>query len=120
MGRRRATQEAHNAAHGIRPVSIHKSVEEVRFVTRVADARTERPAPERAAAATPLDRDQLIVVLEKQMREAAAELDFELAAQLRDQVFELRAAGDPVRTAPAGAATTRSPAARHGGRRRRG
>jgi excinuclease ABC subunit B len=104
MSRRRVAQEAHNLAHGVRPVSIRKSVDQVRFVTRVADARTERPAPARAAAAAPptLDREQQIAVLERQMREAAAELDFELAAQLRDQVFELRAAGDPVRRAPAG------------------
>jgi hypothetical protein len=36
------------------------------------------------------------------MREAAAELDFEVAARLRDQIFELRAAGDPVRRKPRG------------------
>jgi excinuclease ABC subunit B len=105
MERRRAAQHAFNTAHGIRPVSIRKSVEQVRFVTRVADARAERPAAGEPLAATAgLDRDQLIAVLEQQMREAAAELDFELAATLRDQVFELRAAGDPSRPAPAGAA----------------
>ena len=103
MGRRRATQEAHNLAHGVRPTSIRKSVEEVRFVTRVADARTERPAAAEAPSSrTGLDRGQLIAVLEQQMREAAAELDFELAATLRDQIFELRAAGDPARPAPGG------------------
>jgi excinuclease UvrABC nuclease subunit len=37
----------------------------------------------------------LISVLEKQMQEAAAELDYETAAQLRDQIFELKAQGDP-------------------------
>ena len=117
MTRRRTAQEAHNLAHGIRPVSIRKSVEEVRFVTRVADARTERPA---AAGAWPptagLDREQTIAVLEQQMREAAAELDFELAATLRDQIFDLRAAGDPARPAPGGVATRPE---RGRGRRRR-
>lgn len=118
MERRRTTQEAFNAKHGVRPVSIRKSVEEVRFVTRVADARTERPAPKQPVGAegTTLDRTQMIAVLEQQMREAAAELDFELAARLRDQVFELRAAGDPTRPAPAGVATK---PARGRGRRRR-
>jgi excinuclease ABC subunit B len=106
MTRRREAQERHNRLHGVRPVSIHKSVEQVRFVTRVADARTERPAPESLSA-----------LLERQMREAAAELDFELAAQLRDQIFELKAAGDPARSSPAGT-PARSPAA--AGRRRRG
>jgi excinuclease ABC subunit B len=117
MTRRRATQEAFNAAHGIRPVSIRKSVEQVRFVTRVADARSERAA---AAEAPPpltgLDRDQVIAVLEQQMREAAAELDFELAATLRDQLFELRAAADPARPAPQGAVARPD---RGRGRRRR-
>ncbi|HEX9632961.1 MAG TPA: excinuclease ABC subunit UvrB [Gemmatimonadales bacterium] len=117
MERRRTTQEAHNLAHGIRPTSIRKSVEQVRFVTRVADARTERPAapvaPSRHAG---LDREQLIAVLEQQMREAAAELDFELAATLRDQVFELRAAGDPARPAPGGVGVRQD---RGRGRRRR-
>ncbi len=118
MARRRETQERHNRAHHIRPTSIHKSVDQVRFVTRVADARTERPVPatERLGA-EPLDREQLLVVLERQMREAAAELDFELAAQLRDQIFELKAAGDPVRRSPVGVGTRSGPPA---GRRRRG
>ena len=115
MGRRRATQEAHNAAHGIRPVSIRKSVDQVRFVTRVADARTERPPATPAGPLSPLDPEQLITVLERQMREAAAELDFELAARLRDQLFELKAARDPARRAPAG-----RPKAGSGPRRRRG
>jgi len=118
MARRRETQERHNRAHGIRPASIHKSVDEVRFVTRVADARTEHPVPATGRlGAEPLDREQLLVVLDRQMREAAAELDFELAAQLRDQIFELKAAGDPVRRSPAGVgARSGAPA----GRRRRG
>jgi excinuclease ABC subunit B len=117
MERRRATQEAFNVAHGIRPVSIRKSVEQVRFVTRVADARTERVAAGEAPPAHPkLDRDQLIAVLEQQMREAAAELDFEVAATLRDQIFELRAAADPDRPAPWGAAARQD---RGRGRRRR-
>jgi excinuclease ABC subunit B len=118
MTRRRTTQEAHNRAHGVRPVSIRKSVDEVRFVTRVADARTERPPAARTPLVPPppLDREQRIAVLERQMREAAAELDFELAARLRDEVFELKAAGDPNRPAAPGA---RTPARAGGSRRRR-
>ncbi|MEE8117674.1 MAG: excinuclease ABC subunit UvrB [Gemmatimonadales bacterium] len=112
MERRRSLQQAYNAEHGITPVSIRKSVDQVRLVTRVADVRAERP--EKAAAepkTSALDRHSLIEVLEQQMREAAAELDYELAAQLRDQIFELRAEGDPVLRAPAGIES--------GGRRRR-
>jgi excinuclease ABC subunit B len=106
MDRRREIQRAHNTEHGITPASIRKSVEQVQFTTRVADARMPRPAALRAvvAAEPSLDRDRLIEVLEGQMREAAAELDFELAAQLRDQLFELRAESDPTRKTPRGAA----------------
>jgi excinuclease ABC subunit B len=119
MARRRATQEAHNAEYGVHPTSIRKSVEQVRFVTRVADARTEKAvAATPLAPAPPLDREQMIAVLEQQMREAAAELDFELAARLRDQVFELRAAGDPVRQTPQGSGDRGRPARARGGRRR--
>ena len=117
MDRRRATQIAFNAEHGITPVSIRKSVDQVRFVTRVADARIERaPAVQRLKPSEPADREALIAALERQMREAAAELDFELAAQIRDQLFDLKAGGDPVRRSPAGAGAG---AARGGGARRR-
>ena len=105
MDRRRALQEVHNREHGVIPKSIRKSVEQVHFTTRVADARAEAPETEAdKAPETPLDRESLIEVLEQQMREAAAELDFEVAARLRDQIFELRAAGDAVRRAPRGTA----------------
>ena len=92
MNRRRETQLAHNLAHGITPRSIVKSVGDIRFVTRVADARATRPGA--AAVKRPTDaaeRDTLIRMLEQQMQAAAEELDFELAAVLRDQLLELKA-----------------------------
>jgi excinuclease ABC subunit B len=46
------------------------------------------------------ERDALIKLLESQMQAAAEELDFELAAVLRDQILELRAEGDTGRHAP--------------------
>src|SRR5690349_13803407 len=49
MTRRRERQQQYNAEHGITPTSIVKSMEEVRLSTHVADARTERPEPKRAA-----------------------------------------------------------------------
>jgi excinuclease ABC subunit B len=119
MERRRAVQEVWNREHGVRPTSIRKSVEQVRFVTRVADARAERPAAE-APKATPLDPEQLIAVLEQQMREAAAELDFEVAARLRDEIFELRAAGDRSARVPSGTAGRSGKARGSKGRRRAG
>ena len=104
MDRRRELQRSHNVEHGIEPRSIRKSVEQVHFATRVADARSAgaKVVEKSIDKGAPLDRESLIDVLEQQMREAAAELDFEVAARLRDQIFELRAAGDPVRHSPRG------------------
>jgi excinuclease ABC subunit B len=100
MDRRREIQRRHNEEHGITPRSIVKSMEEVRLSTHVADARTERPdhrkaVQERIDLHDPAKRAAAIQALEKQMRQAAANLEFELAAMLRDQVNDLRAAGAP-------------------------
>src|SRR5213083_65030 len=99
MSRRREVQLAYNEQHGITPRSIVKSVDQVRFATRVADAKTAKPAA--AGFHRPTDakeRDALIQLLESQMQAAAEDLDFELAAVLRDQILELRADGDAVRS----------------------
>ena len=99
-GRRRELQRAHNREHGITPVSVKKSVDQVRFITRVADARTEREEREKekgrrvAEAGAHYGADNLpalIADLEAQMREAATNLDFETAARIRDQLFEVKA-----------------------------
>ena len=92
MNRRRAAQVAHNQEHNITPRSIVKSVGDIRFVTRVADARMTKPGT--SAVKRPADageRETLIRLLEQQMQTAAEELDFELAAVLRDQLLELKA-----------------------------
>jgi excinuclease ABC subunit B len=101
MSRRRQAQVAYNAEHGITPRSIVKSVDQVRFATRFADAKTVRPVE--GGVPRPADakeRDALIKLLESQMQAAAEELDFELAALLRDQILELRAEADTGRHAP--------------------
>ncbi len=100
MTRRRELQKRHNEEHGITPRSIVKSMEEVRLSTHVADARTERPEPkpavqEQVDLRDPARRAAMIQALERQMREAAANLEFELAAMLRDQLTELRAMSAP-------------------------
>ncbi len=113
MDRRRSMQQRHNAEFGIMPQSIRKSVEQVRFVTRVADAHTPPlKKPDARGTLIPMDPESLIEVLEKQMKEAAAELDYETAAQLRDQIFELKVQGDPDQRKPSGAAGYRRRKAR--------
>jgi excinuclease ABC subunit B len=100
MDRRRSLQQAHNQEHGITPVSIVKSMEQVRLSTHVADARTERAEPkvavqDRIDLRDPAKRAAAITSLERQMREAAANLEFEVAAMLRDQLNDLKAMGAP-------------------------
>ncbi len=99
MDRRRTLQAEYNAKHGLTPKSIIKSVEEVRLSTRVADARGERRVkaePELLGDLhDPARREAALQALEQQMKEAAANLEFELAALLRDQINDLRAAGAP-------------------------
>lgn len=93
--RRREIQIAHNAKHGITPTTIEKSIEEIEFATRVADARGTPAAVGEGAEsyADEVNREEMIKILEKEMAEAAEGLDFERAAMLRDQLFELNAAG---------------------------
>jgi excinuclease ABC subunit B len=97
--RRREVQVRSNLEHGIVPRGVEKSVDEVRFITRVADARDEREARARkvaepTAAYGAEDYARRLEALEAEMKEAATALDFENAARLRDAVFELRAARD--------------------------
>jgi excinuclease ABC subunit B len=106
--RRRETQMRHNEEHGIIPRGVEKSVEHIRFVTRIADAHVEREEEEptrgrgkrgdRKKVAEPAapaydtsDPAKLIARLEQEMKEAALALDFEEAARLRDELFEVRA-----------------------------
>ncbi|KAA3648089.1 MAG: excinuclease ABC subunit UvrB [Chloroflexi bacterium] len=90
--RRRAKQTAYNKEHGIDPVSI---VKEIRDLTdRVgAHAIAEQPADYVVDGAATLPKKELrnlIEEMEKQMKAAAKSLEFEKAAMMRDQIFELR------------------------------
>ncbi len=98
--RRREIQTAYNLEHGITPIGVKKSVDQVRFTTRVADSRLERDEREKekvrrvAESGSHYGADNLpalIADLESQMREAATNLDFETAARLRDELFEVKA-----------------------------
>jgi excinuclease ABC subunit B len=100
--RRREIQVAYNTEHGITPRSVSKSIDEVRFTTRVADSRLEKEERDRlrkvaevaSTAYDPAQLDEMIKQLEAEMKTAAAELDFEAAARLRDEVFDLKARRD--------------------------
>jgi len=106
--RRRAMQLAYNAEHGIIPQTIIKSIEEIELSTRVADARTPKPdagsgvkkVAERRAAFGEKTPAELLAEIEREMRDAAAQLDFERAALLRDQYLEIKAEMDGARPAP--------------------
>ena len=84
--RRRAIQSAYNEAHGIVPKTIVKDVRELIEISRDA-AQVMR---EGGIKMTKHEREQAIAKLEKQMRKAAAMMEYELAAVLRDQIIELR------------------------------
>ncbi len=93
--RRRSVQIAHNQRHGIVPRTIRKSVEQIELSTRVADVRgrpvvkVAEPVP---GYADEVDSEEFIKIVEEEMAKAAEALDFERAAALRDQLFELKAA----------------------------
>ncbi|HSR31721.1 MAG TPA: excinuclease ABC subunit UvrB [Anaerolineae bacterium] len=85
--RRRAIQHKHNEEHGIQPQSI---VKEVRDLTDRVRAVAEERVQYRVGELPKAEVGYLIEELEKQMKAAAANLEFEKAALLRDQIFELR------------------------------
>ena len=86
--RRRKKQNDYNQAHGIVPKTIRKDIRELLEIAEPAQ-RDAKPVKQM----TKLERLQLIDKLEKQMKEAAKMLEFELAAALRDQIIELRGDG---------------------------
>ena len=95
--RRRSIQEAYNREHHIIPTTIIKSVEEIELTTRVADAR-DKPLAKVAEVKLSYGPDgqgrtseEMMTLIESEMRDAAAKLDFERAALLRDQLLEIRA-----------------------------
>ena len=92
--RRRQLQKAFNEAHGITPTTVMKSVRDLLEIGGKADTPGKS---RRAGAAAPnkktLTEDELHLLIcstEEKMLQAAANLDFELAAKLRDKLFELQ------------------------------
>jgi len=88
--RRRAVQQAYNEKHGITPQTIIKEVRDVLAAVIPVEKKGMPKAPE---AMSKKEREKIIRSLEKEMRDLARRLDFEGAAQLRDAIMELRAAG---------------------------
>lgn len=87
--RRRSIQEAYNKKHGITPHTVKKPIEEV-----IHGKETKEYAAKyikKKAKLAKKDKNKLIEDMQKEMREAAASLDFERAAELRDMIFELQA-----------------------------
>lgn len=87
--RRRAIQDAYNKAHGITPESVKKSVRDVIEATKAADdvSDYEGKSP---LELTKKELTEYVKKLEKEMKQAAADLQFERAAQLRDLIFEYK------------------------------
>lgn len=103
--RRREKQIAYNTEHGINPTTVYKSLEEILQSTSVADiqankvkkrteleqARVRRSAEPMMKYLTEDQRKDLIEQLYEEMKKAARDLDFERAAELRDEIERLRA-----------------------------
>ncbi len=103
--RRRALQMAYNEEHGINPRTVYKSLEEILSSTSVADINAKRTEKRKEAethslrvAAEPLlrymtdeQRKDMIQQLAEEMKRAARDLDFERAAELRDEIARLQA-----------------------------
>jgi excinuclease ABC subunit B len=103
--RRRQKQLQYNKDNGITPVTIYKSVEEVLAATAIADVSSQRTARKDAARAiavsdnvvkylTAEQRRDLLAELKDEMRRAAKDLEFERAAELRDEIDRLEKKGD--------------------------
>ena len=88
--RRREVQQAYNKEHGITPKTVEKSIRAVIEATKAAEEEAEygnAPAP---LEMTKKELADYVRKLEKEMKQAAADLQFERAATLRDQIFEYK------------------------------
>ena len=90
--RRREKQEAFNKAHGIVPRTIQKKVVDLIKLTKVEEDNTAAKGYTAKTVKTlkPRELDKQIRLMEKKMKEAAKQLDFELAAEYRDQLILLK------------------------------
>lgn len=87
--RRRQIQMAYNEEHGIVPQTIKKEIRDLISITKGTNTEVEEESLDYSVM-TKSERQEAIKKLQKQMHEAAELLDFELAAQIRDMVLELK------------------------------
>jgi excinuclease ABC subunit B len=88
--RRRVIQTAHNEQNGITPQTIQKKVRDVIEAVKVAEQKADYLTDIKGAKMSKKDKMSLIERLEKEMKDAAKNLQFERAAELRDAVMELK------------------------------
>ena len=88
--RRRKIQDDYNKAHGITPASVKKSVRSVIEATKVMEPSMEEYKGKSPLELTKKELNDYIKKLEKEMKQAAQDLQFERAAQLRDRIFEYK------------------------------
>ena len=97
--RRRKIQEAYNKEHGITPEGIKKAIKDI--TDQLRPLAESRPKPEYAAGEISKEEvARLIKSLQSQMKTAAANLEFEKAALLRDQIIELRKVAESFSSLP--------------------
>ena len=87
--RRRKLQQAYNEAHGITPTTIKKAVRELISISKEV-AKTEKKLAKDPESMDSKELKKLIGEVQKQMMRAAADLNFEAAAELRDKMIELK------------------------------
>ena len=89
--RRRRLQKEFNEEHDITPASIKKAVRHVFEAKKVAEQRSYYTVRPTVSDSTPLDQIMLVLAdLEKEMKQAAKELNFEHAAEVRDEILRLK------------------------------
>ena len=87
--RRRELQETYNKEHGITPKTIKKAVRDLISISKEV-AKTQKKLEKDMESMSREELEELIGKVQKQMKAAAADLNFEMAAELRDQMIELK------------------------------
>ena len=85
-------KETYNTKHGITPTTIKKDIHKIIRATDVAEERESYIEKiTQGKKLTKTEKESILKVLEKEMKDAAKDLQFELAAELRDAILELKA-----------------------------